>query len=90
MILLTGSSREKIIEQNWALEAGFVDISRNTLDDELIAFAHVPRYAVPRLARSHDIIGTVTAQAAAWTGLSEGTPVIGGAADLIASALGAG
>lgn len=84
---LTG---EKIIEQNWALEAGFVDISNNTLDDELIAFAHLPRYAVPRLVRSHDIIGAVTAQAAAWTGLSEGTPVIGGAADLIASALGAG
>lgn len=84
---LTG---EKIIEQNWALEAGFVDISSNTLDDELIAFAHLPRYAVPPLVRSHDIIGAVTAQAAAWTGLSEGTPVIGGAADLIASALGAG
>jgi xylulokinase len=47
MILLTGSSGEKIIEQNWALEAGFVDISRNTLDDELIAFAHVPAMRYP-------------------------------------------
>lgn len=84
---LTG---KKVIEQNWALEAGFVDISSNALDDELIAFAHLPRHAVPRLVRSHEIIGTVSARAAAWTGLGEGTPVIGGAADLIASALGAG
>ncbi|MGP4139657.1 FGGY-family carbohydrate kinase [Sodalis praecaptivus] len=84
---LTG---EKVIEQNWALEAGFVDIGSHKLDDELIAFAHLPRHVVPPLARSHDIIGAVTAQAAAWTGLSPGTPVIGGAADMIASALGAG
>ncbi len=84
---LTG---EKVIEQNWALEAGFVDISSNRIDDELIDFAHLPRHSVPRLALSHEIIGTVTAQAAAWTGLHAGTPVIGGAADLIASALGAG
>ncbi|ROR11436.1 FGGY-family carbohydrate kinase [Erwinia sp. JUb26] len=84
---LTG---QKNIEQNWALEAGFIDVSRNRLDDDLIAFAHLPPHAVPPLATSHQVIGTVTADAAAWTGLSEGTPVIGGAADFIASALGAG
>ena len=69
--LLTGSSRmRKSCEQELGAEAGLLIISSNTLDDELIAFAHLPRYAVPRLVRSHDIIGAVTAQAAAWTGLS--------------------
>jgi len=38
---LTG---EKNIEQNWALEAGFVDVSTNEIDDQLIAFAHLPYY----------------------------------------------
>ena len=84
---LTG---EKRIEQNWALEAGFVDIAQHELSDELIALAHLPRRAVPDKASSHAIIGRVSAQAAAETGLQAGTPVIGGAADMIASALAAG
>lgn len=84
---LTG---EKAIEQNWALEAGFINIADHRLDDDNIALAHLPRHAVPRLVRSHDILGHVTPAAADFTGLAAGTPVIGGAADFIASALGAG
>jgi xylulokinase len=84
---LTG---QKAIEQNWALEAGFVDISRNEIDEELVALARVPRRTIPRMTISHQILGTLSAEAAAATGLAEGTPVVGGAADLIASALGAG
>ena len=84
---LTG---EKAVEQNWALEAGFVNIATHELDDGQIALAHLPRRTVPRLVRSHDILGVVTPDAARWTGLAAGTPVIGGAADMIASALGAG
>ncbi|WP_204303258.1 hypothetical protein, partial [Stenotrophomonas maltophilia] len=41
-------------------------------------------------ARSHEIIGVVSAAASAETGLRAGTPVVGGAADMIASALAAG
>lgn len=46
--------------------------------------------ALPRLAHSADIIGTVTPQAAADTGLAPGTPVIAGMIDIDASAIGAG
>lgn len=84
---LTG---ERAVEQNWALEAGFVDVSRHAIDDELVAWAGIPRSAVPRKTASHEIMGHVSAAGAAATGLAEGTPVIGGAADMIASALGAG
>lgn len=84
---LTG---ERAVEQNWALEAGFVNVTRHAIDDDLVALAHVPRAAVPRLVRSHEILGHVIEAAAAQTGLASGTPVVGGAADLIASALGAG
>ncbi|HRX35515.1 MAG TPA: FGGY-family carbohydrate kinase [Aestuariivirga sp.] len=84
---LTG---RKAIEQNWALEAGFVDISTDALDDRLLRFAHAPHGAVPPKSRSHSILGAVTGAAAAETGLAAGTPVAGGAADLIASALAAG
>jgi xylulokinase len=84
---LTG---ERAVEQNWALEAGFVDVAHHAIDDDLVAWAGVPRSAVPRKAASHEVIGVVSPEAAAATGLKAGTPVVGGAADMIASALGAG
>lgn len=45
---------------------------------------------LPRLIEPCDIAGTVTPDAAAATGLTAGTPVIGGFFDVVASALGAG
>ena len=84
---LTG---QRAIEQNWALEAGFVDLADHRIADDLAALAHVPRAAIPAKTVSHAILGAVTEAAAAVTGLAAGTPVIGGAADHIASALGAG
>jgi len=84
---LTG---EKAVEQNWALEAGFVDIATHTLSDRLIKLAHVRREVVPPKIASHAIIGRVTAEASTATGLPEGVPVVGGVADLIASAFAAG
>ncbi|WP_103222883.1 FGGY-family carbohydrate kinase [Roseibium marinum] len=45
---------------------------------------------LPRLIEPADIAGRVTAEAAAATGLLEGTPVIGGYFDVVASALGSG
>ena len=81
---------QRAIERNWALEAGFVDVRNDALDDELIALARLSREAIPPKIMSHHILGEVTAEAAAQTGLAEGTPVIGGAADMIASAFAAG
>ena len=84
---LTG---ERVVEQNWALEAGFVNLATHAIDEQLLAFAHVPRGAAPRKAASSEVIGAISRQGAAESGLAEGTPVVGGAADMIASALGAG
>lgn len=84
---LTG---ERAVEQNWALEAGFTDLADHAIADDLVALAGISRAAVPRRGRSTEVIGRITAAAARVTGLAEGTPVAGGAADMIASALGAG
>lgn len=80
----------RAIEQNWALEAGFVDLRAGAVADDLVALAGLPRAAVPERSVSHEVLGHVTPAAAAETGLAAGTPVVGGAADLIASALAAG
>jgi xylulokinase len=84
---LTG---ERVVEQNWALESGFVEIANRRVCDDLVSLAHIPRPALPRVVAAHEIIGRVTPEAASATGLLPGTPVMGGAADLIASALAAG
>lgn len=84
---LTG---RRAVEQNWALEAGFVDLERLEISPDLVALAHIPLHALPPRSVSHAVLGGVSAEAAAETGLAEGTSVVGGAADLIASALAAG
>ncbi len=71
---LTG---ERAVEQNWALEAGFVDVSRHEIDDELVAWARIPRSAVPRKTASHEIMGHGALRARRETGLAAGTPVFG-------------
>lgn len=78
------------VEANWALEAGFVDLATDAIADDLVALSHLPRGAVPPKHAAHAVLGKVEAPVAAETGLPEGLPVFGGAADHIASALAAG
>jgi xylulokinase len=84
---LTG---ERAVEQNWALEAGFVNLARHQIDDDLVKLAGIPRSALPRKTVSHELLGRVTEAAAKDLGLPSGIPVVAGAADHIASALAAG
>jgi xylulokinase len=84
---LTG---RRAVEQNWALEAGFTEVATDRIADDLVALAGIPRSAVPDRTVTHQEMGRVSAEAAAATGLPEGLPVFGGAADHIASALAAG
>lgn len=72
--------------------AGFVRMPECVYDDELLAGYGLEdaRAKLPELAQPTEIVGRVTAAAAAATGLAEGTPVVGGLFDVIASALGSG
>jgi len=84
---LTGERR---IEHNWALEAGFVDLHSGKVDEQLVALGGIARDRLPPMAASQEIIGAVSAAAAAQTGLKPGTPVVAGLADHVASAWAAG
>ena len=84
---LTGASS---IERNWALEAGFIDLATDALADDMIALGGITRAHLPPLRAGHEVVGTVTAEAAAHTGLAVGTKVVAGAADHVASAFAAG
>jgi xylulokinase len=80
---LTGSLQ---VEHNWALESGFVSIATGTYDARLIALADIDRNFLPPIRKSHDVVGSITADAARHTGLKAGTPVVAGCADHVASA----
>lgn len=84
---LTG---ERAVEQNWALEGGFVNLATHEIDDDLVKLSGLPRHAVPRKTVSHELLGRITEAAARDIGLPAGIPVVAGAADHIASALAAG
>jgi xylulokinase len=78
------------VEQNWALESGFVDIAAGRFDPALVALAGIAPDRLPPIRSSQEIVGGVTAEAAAATGLAAGTPVAAGCADHVASAFVAG
>ncbi len=84
---LSGARR---IEQNWALEGGFVDLADGRVAADLVALAHLVPDQLPPLAASLDIVGAISPEAAAATGLAAGTPVVAGCADHVASAFVAG
>lgn len=57
---------------------------------ELLAAAGFPVEVMPRIVESGEVVGRVSATAAAITGLRAGTPVLAGAVDAIGGALEAG
>lgn len=61
-----------------------------TLDTELARELSLSAELIPQLYECHDIVGKVTAEAAALTGLAEGTPVVAGGLDAACGTLGAG
>lgn len=68
----------------------FFDIKNERWDEAAAAKMGVPLEKMPRLCPTTEIVGTVTAQAAADTGLRAGTPVIAGCLDAAVGALGSG
>ena len=69
---------------------GLMDLSRRDWSDELIAKAGLDRALFPRVVEPGTVIGTVTAKAAAETGLGEGTPFVAGGGDAQIGAIGLG
>lgn len=68
----------------------FFDIAAGRWDADAAARIGVPLEKLPPLCACTEIVGTITARAAAETGLAPGTPVIAGCLDAAVGALGAG
>ncbi len=66
------------------------DPARLQWSDEILAAVDIPRTLLPDVGGSAEVLGRVTAEAAAATGLRGGTPVVGGGADNACGAAGVG
>ncbi|MBF9014922.1 MULTISPECIES: FGGY-family carbohydrate kinase [unclassified Oceanispirochaeta] len=66
------------------------DIRTGQWSDELIQASGIDKSKLPEIYACTDVVGGITAAAAAATGLKEGTPVIAGAMDNVAATLGLG
>lgn len=66
------------------------DIKQGIWSDELIKLCGLDKEKLPEIYNSFDIAGRITREVSNETGLCEGTPVIAGAMDAVACALGCG
>lgn len=66
------------------------DVGNRQWSDEMLKIFHIPRQWLPQVSESVEATATVSAQAANETGLLQGTPVVGGAGDQAAQAVGSG
>ena len=76
--LLTGQLACDRIEAQGTL---FWDMKQSCWSRQLCALADIPYDALPEIRNPTDLAGKITAEAAAATGLREGTPVVMGASD---------
>lgn len=67
-----------------------LDVPHRCWSDEVLEKLDIDKNLLGKVYESPDITGTVTAEAAALTGLKEGTIVVGGAGDNAAAAVGTG
>ncbi len=78
---------------DWGAMSGWglgYNVYEKAWSDEQLAILGIDKRYMPRIVKPWDIIGHLTAAAAAETGIPEGTPICGGAGDTMQSMLGCG
>lgn len=85
--MLTG---EYATEVSDASGMNLMDIPRRKWSDEILTKLGIEKSMLGKMYESCEITGTVTEEAAKRTGLAPGTPVVGGAGDNAAAAVGTG
>ncbi|MCS7208098.1 MAG: xylulokinase [Fimbriimonadales bacterium] len=84
---LTGEAATEVSD---ASGTALFDVPKRDWAYEILDALELPNNWFPKVYESPEITGRVVAQAAQATGLAEGTPVVGGAGDQAAGAVGVG
>ena len=85
--MLTGAFATEVSD---ASGMQLLDVPDRCWSDEVLEKLEIPKSMLAKVYESPDITGYITAAMAARTGLAEGTPVVGGAGDNAAAAVGTG
>lgn len=67
-----------------------MNIAERSWSEEVLEKLGIDKSLLPKLYESQEVSGTINKEAAALSGLEEGTPVVGGAGDQAAGAIGNG
>lgn len=78
------------LELNWAVESGLFDIRSRDWHQPFLDLVDIDVALFPPVREPATIVGVITPEAAAVTGLRAGTPVVAGSADHVAAALASG
>lgn len=84
---LTGEYATEVSDASGML---LLDVAHRTWSDKLLGLLDIDKSLLARLHESPEVTGTLTRDGAAALGLKEGTPVVGGAGDQAAGAVGNG
>ena len=84
---LTGAFATEVSD---ASGMNLLDVKNRCWCDEVLEKLNIDKALLPKVYESPEVTGYVTAEIAALTGLAEGTPVVGGAGDNAAAAVGTG
>ena len=85
--MLTGAFATEVSD---ASGMQLLDIPKRCWSDEVLEKLGIDKALLPKVYESPEITGTITKKVAELTGLCEGTPVVGGAGDNAAAAVGTG
>jgi xylulokinase len=86
-MLLTGERAMDVAEASGTL---LLDVANRQWSREMLDYAELDERCLPKLYESPEVVGAISASGAAETGLKVGTPVIAGAGDQAAGAVGMG
>ncbi len=86
-LVLTGDYATEVSDASGTL---LLDVVNRRWSDRLLELLEIDKALMPRLQESPEVTGTLTPAAAAELGLAAGTPVVGGAGDQAAGAVGNG
>jgi xylulokinase len=86
-LCLTGERATDVADASGTL---LLDIGRRVWSDEMLSLVEIDKALLPKVYESHSVTGKVSREGAEATGLREGTPVVAGAGDQAAGAVGMG
>jgi xylulokinase len=84
---MTGEYATEVSDASGTL---LLDVVHRTWSDKLLSLLQIDKSLLPRLHESYEVTGTLNAHGARSLGLKEGIPVVGGAGDQAAGAVGNG